>query len=112
RGGVTTSNIQDVVDQRLAGQGIQLQNYNKTTDIQVYMADPTTGNPIDTSGNVVAWTSAPFTNAGFRQAIAVRITGTYKPVLPFLGNFDRSTLNIMPSSVPVQVTCIMNSEAN
>jgi hypothetical protein len=101
-----------MVDQRLAGQSIQLQNYNKTTDIQVYMADPTTGNPIDTSGNVVAWTSAPFTNAGFGQTIAVRITGTYKPVLPFLGNFNRSTLTIMPSAVPVQVTCMMNSEAN
>jgi Flp pilus assembly protein TadG len=110
--GKTTADVQNVVDQRLGGQGIQLDNYDKTTNIQVYAADPVTGNPVDTNGNVVSWTNAPFTNATFGQAIAVRITGTYRPVLPVLAAYDHGTLTIMPGPINVQTTCIMNSEAN
>jgi Flp pilus assembly protein TadG len=100
-----TSDVQNYVDQWLAGEGVQLQNYNKTTSIQVFKADPVTLNPLDASNNVVSpWTSAPFTNAAFGQAVAVRISGNYTPVLPsflYLGN-----------TIPLQATCVMYSEAN
>jgi Flp pilus assembly protein TadG len=108
----TTLDIQNVVDQYLGGQGIQLDAYDKTVNIQVFMADPATGNPLDANGNVVAWTAAPFNNAGFGQAIAVQITGTYRPVIPALVAYNRGQLTILPSTVPVQSTCIMYSETN
>jgi Flp pilus assembly protein TadG len=100
-----TSDVQNYVDQKLAGEGVQLQNYNKTTNIQVFKADPTTLSPLDANNNVVgSWTQAPFTNAQFGQTVAVRVTGTYTPVLPsflYLGN-----------SFTLQATCVMYSEAN
>jgi Flp pilus assembly protein TadG len=108
----TTSDVQDVVDQRLGGQGVQLQGYAKSTSIQVFVVDPATGNPIDTNGNVTTVNNAPFNNAGFGQAIAVQITGSYQPVLPFLVDFQGNTLTIMGNTVPMQATCIMYSEAN
>jgi Flp pilus assembly protein TadG len=102
----TTTDVQNKVDAMLAGQSVQLgSGYNKTTSIQVFKADPTTLNALDANGTVVTdWTQAPFTNAQFGQGIAVRITGTYTPVLPsflFLGQ-----------SISVQATCLMYSEAN
>ena len=108
----TTADIQNVVDQYLAGQGVQLDAYDKTVNIQVFKADPVTGAPLDAYGNVVAWTAAPFNNAVFGQAIAVQITGTYRPVLPALVAYNRGQLTIMPSTVSVQSTCIMYSETN
>jgi Flp pilus assembly protein TadG len=101
----TTSNVQDHVDQMLAGQGSQLSDYNKTTSIQVFKADPTTLNPLDANNNVVAsWTQAPFTNAQFGQGIAVRITGTYTPILP--------SFLYLGQTITLQATCVMCSEAN
>jgi Flp pilus assembly protein TadG len=101
----TTSDVQNVVDQRLGGMGIQLQGYNKTTSIEVYTADQATGNPVDQNGNVVgSWTLAPFTNARFGQPIAVRISGTYKPILP--------TFLMLPSSLNIKTRYLMQSEAN
>jgi Flp pilus assembly protein TadG len=103
--GATTADVQDRVDQMLAGQGVQLAGYNKTTSVQVFKADPATLAPLDANNNVVAsWTLAPFTNAQFGQGIAVRVTGNYNPVLPsflFMGN-----------TIPLQATCLMYSEAN
>jgi len=107
----TTLDVQNVVDQWLCGQSVQLQGYSKTTSVQVYKADPVTGNPLDASNNVVAWTSAPFTNAAFGQAVAVKISAGYQPVLPFLVAYDGGRLTIM-STVQMQATCIMYSEAN
>jgi Flp pilus assembly protein TadG len=100
-----TSDVQNLVDQMLAGQSVQLTGYNKATSIQVFKADPTTLNPLDANDNVVAsWTNAPFTDARFGQAIAVRITGTYTPALP--------SFLYMGHTFPVQATCVMYSEAN
>jgi Flp pilus assembly protein TadG len=86
---MTTAQIQSEVTSYLAGQGVQLQGLN----IQVYQIDPVTGN------NLGAWTGA-----GFGQAIAVQINGTYSPILPrflFLG-----------ASLPLQARAVMYSEAD
>jgi Flp pilus assembly protein TadG len=101
----TTSDVQNRVNQMLAGQGVQLSDYNQATSIQVFKADPATLSPLDANNSVVAsWTQAPFTNATFGQGIAVRITGTYTPVLP--------SFLYMGQTMPVQATCVMHSEAN
>ena len=88
----TTADIQNRVDQLLAGQSVHLPGYNKTTSIQVYWADAT-GN------NLGAWTDAPF-----GQYIAIRLDGTYRPMLP---NFL-----FMNSSFTVRAHAQMYSEAN
>jgi Flp pilus assembly protein TadG len=101
----TTADVQNEVDQRLGGMGVQLKNYNKTTSIEVYMADQTTGSPVDTNGSPVSpWTKAPFTDAKFGQPIAVKISGTYTPVLP--------TFLMMGNSINIQTRYLMQSEAN
>jgi Flp pilus assembly protein TadG len=102
---MTTLDVQNQVDTRLANLGAELQSYNRTTSIHVYTADSTTGGPVDANGNPVSdWTLAPFTNAKFGQTIAVQITGTYRPVLPvFL---------IMGASIQLQTRYLMYSEAN
>lgn len=88
----TTSDIQNRVDQALAGQSVQLQGYNKSSSIQVFWADAN-GN------NLGPWTDAPF-----GEYIAVRITGTYRPTLP--------SFLLMNSTFPVQAQVQMCSEAN
>jgi Flp pilus assembly protein TadG len=94
----TTSAIQSQVLADLAGQpllngsGQALQ----TSDIQVYRADPTTGNQNATDST--------WTDAGFGDAIAVKISGTYKPILP--------TFGFLPASVPITVEAMMLCEAN
>jgi Flp pilus assembly protein TadG len=85
---MTTAQIQGVVESYLSGQDVQVQGLN----IQVYQIDPVTGN------NLGAWS-----NAGFGQAIAVQVNGTYNPMLP-------SFLNM--SSVPIQARAVMYSEAD
>jgi Flp pilus assembly protein TadG len=101
----TTADVQSAVYQKMAGQDAQLANFNSATNIQVFKADPATLNPLDANNNVVAnWTSAPFTNAQFGQGIAVRITGTYTPLLP--------SFLFMGQSISLNATCLMYSEAN
>jgi len=100
----TTTQVQNVADGYLAGQGGQLQGYSKTTSIQVYRSDAS-GNPIDSSSNIVSdWTLAPFTNAAFGDSITVKISGTYKPVIP--------VFIFMPGSIQLQGVAVMKSEAN
>ncbi len=53
---------------------------------------------LDPAGKT-AWNSAPF-----YEKIVVRITGTYKPVIPNLIGFD--------TDVPFTITVMMSSEAN
>jgi Flp pilus assembly protein TadG len=101
----TTLDVQNRVDQMLAGQSVQLGSYDKTTNIQVFKCDPVTLSPLDASNNVVAtWQQAPFTNAQFGTGIAVRITGTYTPVLP--------SFIYMGNTISLQATCVMYSEGN
>lgn len=69
----STSNdltIQNEVDERLIGLGIQFENYNKTQNIQVYQSNPNTG------GYVGSWR-----DAGFGDPITVHIQGVYKPLI-------------------------------
>jgi Flp pilus assembly protein TadG len=84
---VTTSQVQTYVTNYLCGQQI------KNLTINVYEANPATG------ANLGAWT-----NAGLSNSIAVQVTGTVNTVVP--------KFSLIPSSVPVQATCIMASEAN
>jgi Flp pilus assembly protein TadG len=63
-------------------------------NIQVYEADPTTGN------NIGPWSSAPF-----GEDIAVQIDADYQPMLP-------ATFGILPTSLHVLTKSVMRSEAN
>lgn len=85
---MTTAQIQGVVQSYPSGQDVQVQGLN----IQVYQVDPVTGN------NLGAWS-----NAGFGQAIAVQLNGTYNPMLPSLLHMN---------SVPLQARAVMYSEAD
>jgi Flp pilus assembly protein TadG len=85
---VSTSAVQTVVQNFLAGQ-----LPGSAATIQVYLVDPATGN------NLGDWTTARL-----GQAIAVQVTGTYTPML--------SKFSLLPSTVPVNATATMRSEAN
>lgn len=89
----TTSQVQNVVDACMAGQGGQLSGYSKAGSITVYKADPSTGN------NIGTWTDAKF-----GEAIGVKITGTYQPVLPIFV--------FLPGNITLSGQCVMRSEAN
>jgi Flp pilus assembly protein TadG len=104
-----TLDVQQHTLSEIAGLDQQLQGsaggaWVYTNEIQVFKADPTTGNPLDANGNVVNWTNAPYTNAGFEQAVAVKITGQFIPNLP--------SFLLMGNAIPIQAQAIMYSEAN
>jgi Flp pilus assembly protein TadG len=84
----TTTQIQTAVTSFLAGQSIS------GVSIQVYQANPTTGE------NIGVWDQTPYGGA-----IAVKITGSYIPSVP-------STFGIIPNPVPLSVVSMMRSEAN
>ena len=86
---MTTAQVQTVVTNFLAGQSAQLSGLN----IQVYQIDPSTGNNL-----------GPWNSAGFGQAIAVQVNGTYSPILP--------SFLLMGSSMPLQALSVMYSEAD
>jgi Flp pilus assembly protein TadG len=93
-----TSDIQNTVLKYLAGQPL-LNGSGQAlaaSDIQVYRADPSTGSPMASDST--------WSDAAFGDAIAVKITAKYKPILP--------TFGFLPSSVPVNTTAVMLSEAN
>ena len=83
----TTAQVQSYVTGYLCGQPIN------NLVISVYEANPATG------ANIGAWN-----NAGLSDSIAVQITGTINTMTP--------TFSLLPSSLPLQATCIMASEAN
>jgi Flp pilus assembly protein TadG len=85
---VTTSAVQTVVRNFIAGQ-----LPTSATTIQVYLADPATG------ANLGDWTTAQL-----GQAIGVKVTGTYTPML--------SKFSMLPSTLSISATAIMRSEAN
>lgn len=85
---VTTTQIQSAVTSCLAGQSIS------GITIEVYEANPTSG------ANIGPWDRTPYGGA-----IAVRISGTYRSVLP-------TTLGILPNPLPMTVISMMRSEAN
>ena len=83
----TTGQVQSYVTNYLAGQ--QINNLV----INVYQADPTTGN------NLGSWN-----DAGLSSSVGVQITGTVSTITP--------TFSMLPSTVPVQAVAIMASEGN
>jgi hypothetical protein len=99
-GDIPAPNVPNYVLNYMGGQDVKLSNYSCTC----YQADITTGNALP--GN---WYDAPFGGG-----IAVQITGQYKPVV--LGLLVDAThsmgVTFMSSTVNVQATCIMLSEAN
>jgi Flp pilus assembly protein TadG len=83
---LTTSDIQGIVTQYLAGQPLT----NVTT--QVYKVDPASGT------NLGDWTTA-----SFGQAIAVQVDASYAPILPTFGFLQNPT--------GLRATAVMRSEA-
>jgi Flp pilus assembly protein TadG len=82
---LTTTDIQNTVIARLAGQPLNSLN------IQVYLADPATGN------NIGSWNTAEF-----GEAIACEVTGDYSPMLP--------TFGFLPTTVNLKTKAMMRSE--
>jgi Flp pilus assembly protein TadG len=85
-GALATSDIQTTVTNYLAGQHFQ------SVTIQVYQADPATGN------NIGAWNSA-----AFGGTVAVEINAVYQTMLPGLG--------WLPTTVPIKAKSMMRSES-
>ncbi len=85
---VTTAAVQAVVQNFLVAQ-----LPNSAVTIQVYLVNPANG------ANLGDWTTAQL-----GQAIAVQVNTTYTPML--------SNFSLLPSSVPVNATAIMRSEAD
>jgi Flp pilus assembly protein TadG len=103
--GTTPQNIKDVVTARMAGRQTDLVGYN----VDVFAVnmnliyDPATGQTV-ANPQIQPLTGANWNDSQFGGGIAVRVTGNYKPVLP--------TFLFMNSTIPVQATAVMGSEAN
>lgn len=83
----STSDVQSQVIGKLAGQGPAISGML----ISVYRVDPATG------ANLGSWT-----NARFGDGIAVRITGTYQPMIPLVNS----------DVIPINAISVMQCEAN
>jgi Flp pilus assembly protein TadG len=103
--GTTLSQVTAVVNDKMAGVDAQIQGYN----VNVFSADPSgiynsgTGTAIYPP-NIQPLAGSSWNSASFGSPIVVQITGNYQPILPsflFMGN-----------TVPIQVSAMMNSEAN
>ncbi len=103
--GTTLSQVVAVVNTKMAGVDAQIQGYN----VNVFSADP---NGIYNSGtgtaiyppNIYPLAGSSWNSAPFGSPIVVQVTGNYQPILPsflFLNN-----------NLPINVTAMMNSEAN
>jgi Flp pilus assembly protein TadG len=79
--------VQSVVESAMAGLQRQFVSYSRASNIQVFMANPTTG------ANIGSWK-----DAGFGEYIAVKVTGQVKLALG--------------PTIPLSVEAIMYSEAN
>lgn len=90
--GTTTSQIQAVATDRMAGQQSMMNNYAVT----VFASQPGVTPPTPVAGS-------QWNDAAFGSGICVRITGSYEFVAG-------SLLGI--SSLPVDVSSVMTSEAN
>jgi Flp pilus assembly protein TadG len=103
--GTTLSQVIAVVNGKMAGVDGQIQGYN----VNVFSADPS-GIYNSSSGTAIypptiqPLAGSSWNSAAFGSPIVVQITGTYQPILPsflFLNN-----------NLPINVTAMMNSEAN
>jgi Flp pilus assembly protein TadG len=103
--GTTLSQVVGVVNAKMAGVNAQIQGYN----VNVFTADPSgiynssTGTAIYPP-NLYPLAGSSWNSATYGSPIVVQITGTYQPILP--------SFLFLNSSLPVNVTAMMNSEAN
>lgn len=86
--GVTSAQIQSTVTSFLAGQTVN------NLVVQVYQADPTTGN------NIGAWNAAPF-----GSDIGVQVDCDFVPIVPV-------SAGIFPSTLHITARSLMRCEAN
>ncbi|MFO0879459.1 MAG: TadE/TadG family type IV pilus assembly protein [Gemmataceae bacterium] len=89
--GTNLTDVQNYVRSRMANQ----QNALSSLTVAVENVNPDTGAVITST----AWNDAPFGGA-----IRVRVSGTYRPMVPRLLR--------LPVSFPLQATAMMGSEAN
>jgi Flp pilus assembly protein TadG len=103
--GTTLSQVTGVVNNAMAGVNAQIQGYT----VNVFSADPSgiynssTGTAIYPP-NIYVLNGSSWNSAAFGSPIVVQITGTYKPILP--------SFLFMNATMPINVTAMMNSEAN
>jgi len=103
--GTTLSQVTGVVNNAMAGVNAQIQGYT----VNVFSADPSgiynssTGTAIYPP-NIYVLNGSSWNSAVFGSPIVVQITGTYKPILP--------SFLFMNATMPINVTAMMNSEAN
>ena len=101
----TLSQVVAVVNGKMAGVNTQISGYN----VNVFTADPS---GIYNSGsgtaiyppNITPLAGSSWNSATYGSPIAVTITGNYQPVLP--------SFLFLNANLPIQVTAMMNSEAN
>jgi hypothetical protein len=101
-GSTTDAQILAKVEDYLVGFQDQFVNYNRSTNIQVYKANATTG------ANLGSWK-----DAGFGEGIAVKISGQVKLALPgflFVGGRSWNLKGLQTLTLSAEST--MYSEAN
>jgi Flp pilus assembly protein TadG len=84
----------------LGGQQSQFDGFNPVNDIRVFHTD-------DSGTNL-----GPATDATFGQAIAVEVTGRYRPIIPSLYVPFAGNVSLIPDPVTITSRATMNSEAN
>ncbi|MGH7173500.1 MAG: TadE/TadG family type IV pilus assembly protein [Gemmataceae bacterium] len=103
--GTTLSQVVAVVNSKMGGVDAQIQGYS----VNVFTADPN-GIYNSSSGtaiyppNLYALAGSSWNSATYGSPIVVQITGTYNPILP--------SFLFLNSNLPINVTAMMNSEAN
>jgi Flp pilus assembly protein TadG len=103
--GTTLSQVVAVVKDKMAGVDSQISGYTAN----VFSADPS-GIYDNTKGTAIypptiqTLSGSSWNSATYGSPIVVQITGTYQPILP--------SFLFMGATLPIQVTAMMNSEAN
>jgi hypothetical protein len=96
RTGTTTGGY--VAGSGMGGMDQNLENFT----VEIFAVDP--AGLAQSPPVIQPLQGSQWNSGGFSQKIAVRISGNYRPVLP--------SLLFMGSTVPVQVTVMLSSEAN
>jgi Flp pilus assembly protein TadG len=93
-----TTAIQNTVIQYLANQNLKNTSGNplSASDVQVYQVNPATG--------ALATPDSNWYDAAFGSSIMVRVNARFTPMLP--------TFGFLPTTVNLQGTAVMSSEAN
>jgi Flp pilus assembly protein TadG len=103
--GTTQAQVVAVVNAKLAGMNNQISGCS----VSVFTVDPS-GIYNSSAGTAIyppvinQLSGSSWNSATYGSPIAVQITGTYNPILP--------SFLFMGASLPINVTAMMNSEAN